>query len=102
MLVGVTDELHRIADAVRNEAGLVELLMALEADRRVARAAELAEAPTAAWDTRGAWENGTIEDYLEAASAWLKDTSGRDDARFGSDNPWRRVAIALVAAAMYE
>ena len=44
------------------------------------------------------WESETIEQYLEAATAWTKDS----ETSFSSENPWRNFAEFLYMGKLYE
>ncbi|PDT81848.1 hypothetical protein [Sinorhizobium sp. BJ1] len=43
------------------------------------------------------WENTDLASYLEAMSAWLKDSAPQSEA-----NPWKLAAFLLQAGAFYE
>jgi hypothetical protein len=47
------------------------------------------------------WENGTIEAYLNAASAWAESTTF-GEAQGLSGNPWRQFAASLYCGKIYE
>ncbi|MDX3004420.1 hypothetical protein PWY87_22215 [Kribbella solani] len=52
-----------------------------------------------------AWENGTLESYLRAWSAWLGDADGyfeRKCEAFPQNPSWRMLAQMLLAARVYE
>jgi hypothetical protein len=53
----------------------------------------------------GAWENATVDAYLDAFAAWVEDMDGYYANR-GEPEPttpsWRVVADMLMAAKMYE
>ena len=46
------------------------------------------------------WENGTIGDFLEAASAYGEDTHKQKNSDL--KNPWRRAAEIIFAGKIYE
>lgn len=50
------------------------------------------------------WENGRLEDYLEALSAWIRDSDHYADVQGIeiSGGSWRYMAEMLRAATMYE
>jgi hypothetical protein len=50
------------------------------------------------------WENGTLERFLEALSAWAKDSDGYFENNGPQPTPqaWNLLAQALAAAAVYE
>lgn len=51
------------------------------------------------------WENVTLDDFLEAMSAWLKDIDGyylHRGEELPANVPWRFFAQILLASAAYE
>ena len=68
-------ELHEQVDAVCDQRTLLEFIKALIADREDELVKE-SQSPSAPY-SRGAngWENGTIEDFLAAASSWAESTN---------------------------
>ncbi|MCX4398078.1 MULTISPECIES: hypothetical protein [unclassified Streptomyces] len=56
--------------------------------------------------TRGQeWENGTLDDFLEALAAWVHDSPGaykNADEQIPPDGDWTFMARALRAATLYE
>lgn len=48
------------------------------------------------------WENGTIEDFLEAAVAWAEATDVGLSQGLTPDNPWKRFAVFLFCGKIYE
>jgi hypothetical protein len=51
------------------------------------------------------WENSTLEDFLEALSAWTKDLDGYFENRgeqVPADPDWALIAKMLSAARVYE
>ena len=53
---------------------------------------------------RGAngWENHTIEDFLEAAAAWAKDSDFGARQGMSDESPWKRFAAFLWCGKIYE
>ena len=80
------DDMFNIASRVQDEKSFLAFLDALAADRK---------------DDAG-WENGTIEAFLDAASAWGQVTAGKDPASKQIENPWQRCAQILSAGKFYE
>ena len=78
--------MFNLASRVQDEKSFLAFLDALAADRR----------------SDSEWENGTIEAFLDAASAWGEVTSGRDSASKKNENPWQRCAQILSAGKFYE
>jgi hypothetical protein len=94
-------ELHEQADAVSDWRTLLAFARALIADREEEVAKEK-ESPSSPYGPgANGWENGRIEDFLEAATRWAEST------RFGetqglSGNPWRQFAAFLYCGKIYE
>jgi hypothetical protein len=85
-------------EMVNDEPSFLAFVTALAADRR--HAAGLTVSP---YSARAGWENDTIEDFLEAALAWAKDSSfGRTQGLDASASVWRRVALFLYCGKGYE
>jgi len=56
-------------------------------------------------DNPDAWENNTLESYLEALAAFVRDAEGyyqNRDAPMPNAETWRTIAEVLTAAKMYE
>ncbi|MFJ6568695.1 hypothetical protein ACIQNU_14820 [Streptomyces sp. NPDC091292] len=52
-----------------------------------------------------AWENATLDDFLEALAAWVRDAGGsyaNAGQALPADGDWTFFARALMAAAYYE
>jgi hypothetical protein len=83
-------KIHERVDGVRSRADLVNFVRALVAD--------LESQPQA-------WENVSLDRYLEALASWLEDADGffRNQGREIPHNAtWTSVAEMLIAASMYE
>ena len=50
---------------------------------------------------RGGWENSTMEDFLESATAWAESTNFGENQGL-SGNPWRQFAAFLYCGKIYE
>ncbi len=50
----------------------------------------------------GAWENATIEDFLEAALAWARDTGMGESQGLPSGPSWQAFAAFLLCGKIYE
>ena len=48
------------------------------------------------------WENSTIEDFLESASAWAETSNFGETQGLNADNPWKQFAAFLYAGKIYE
>ena len=88
-------------DTVTDEASFLEVVRALEADRRLAAALEEQD-PHGCGAPRG-WQNSTIEQFLESALAWAEDSHfGRRQHLGDVVSPWRRLAVFLYCGKIYE
>jgi hypothetical protein len=48
------------------------------------------------------WENGTIEDFLEAALAWAKATKMGQSQELSGEPSWKAFAVFLYCGKIYE
>ena len=48
------------------------------------------------------WENESIEDFLEAASAWAEDSAFGSQQGLSLASPWRKFATFLFSGKIYE
>jgi len=53
-------------------------------------------------DGSAAWENTTIESFLEAAAAWARDSQFGQTQGLKTANPWRVFATFLYCGKIYE
>lgn len=90
--------MFNIASRVQDERSFLEFLEALAADRQDEVKKEKAKPTSPYGPGAKGWENGTIEAFLDAASAWAKATAGRNPA----GNAWQRCAQILSAGKFYE
>ena len=91
--------LHEIADEVCDEKSFLEFAKALESDRRSAVEAEKLTPSKPYGPDAGGWENGSIENFINAGIGWA------EDSEFGhipASNPWKRFALFLYAGKFYE
>jgi hypothetical protein len=95
-------ELHEHADAVHDRRTLLDFVRALIADREdeVAKEAGSPSSPYGAG--ANGWQNGTIEDFLEAASGWAESTNFGEAQGLSVANPWRQFAVFLYCGKIYE
>ncbi|HET8629293.1 MAG TPA: hypothetical protein VFL91_17870 [Thermomicrobiales bacterium] len=70
---------------------------ALIADREDEVASEQAQPSSPYGPGANGWENGTIEQYMEAALAWAKDSG-----QLPEEPSWRAFATFLYAGKIYE
>lgn len=79
--------LHEQLETVTDEASFLAFVHALVVDRR---------------SDAEHWENGSIEDFLEAASAWAEDSAFGSKQGLSSASPWRKFATFLYCGKIYE
>jgi hypothetical protein len=80
-------QLHEKLDAVTDEATFLEFVCALTADRR---------------DNAQAWENSSIEDFLEASRSWAEDSEFGSRQGLSAASPWKKFAVFLYCGKIYE
>jgi len=83
-----TVNLHEVLDRVRDRQSFLTFVGALERDRH----AEVLSGTEA-------WQNSTIESFLEAAAAWAGEAPS---AQFPEQATWRAFANFLFAGKFYE
>jgi hypothetical protein len=93
--------LHELADAVHDPRSLLEFVRALVADREDEVAKERVSPSPPYGPGANGWENGTIEAFLEAASAWAEATNFGEKQGL-SGNSWRQFAVFLYCGKIYE
>jgi len=94
-------ELHELADAVHDSRSFLEFVRALVADRQDEVAKECVSPSSPYGPGANGWENGTIEAFLESASAWAAATNFGEEQGL-SGNPWRQFAAFLYCGKIYE
>lgn len=80
-------QLNKQLEAVTDEVTFLAFVQALAADRR---------------GNADHWENGSIEDFLDAASAWAEDSEFGAMQGLSSASPWRKFATFLYSGKIYE
>lgn len=95
-------DLHSLATSVTDEAGFIGFLEALAADRADERAKEAADPSSPCGRGANGWENGTIEGFLEAASAWAEASINGLPHYEKPTNLWTRCAAILLIGKHYE
>jgi hypothetical protein len=95
-------DLHSLATSVTDEAGFIRFLEALAADRADECAKEAANPSSPYGPGANGWENGTIEGFLEAASAWAEASINGLPHYEKPTNPWTRCAAILLMGKHYE
>jgi hypothetical protein len=94
--------LEDLLDAVCDEGSFVRFLEALAADRADEVAKEKITPSSPYGPGANGWENGTIEGFLECASAWARDSRNGFQYYKKPDNPWKRCADILFMGKIYE
>jgi len=93
--------LNVLLERVNSEESLLAFIAALAKDRRQAVAER--ENPNSSYGPdAGGWENTSIEDFLEAASAWAESTNFGLTQGLAADNLWKRFAVFLYLGKIYE
>lgn len=91
------DALFELLESVSDEATFVAFSLALAAER-----ASVEALTTTPDGFRGEWANQSIGQFLEAASAWAKDSQFGERPGPKPDNPWKLFALFLCAGRGYE
>ncbi|MES2321528.1 MAG: hypothetical protein V4633_04640 [Pseudomonadota bacterium] len=73
--------------AVIDEATFLAFVRALAADRRA---------------NTEAWENSSIEEFLEASSSWAEDSEFGSTQGISTASPWKKFAVFLYCGKIYE
>ncbi|HEU4817916.1 DUF7660 family protein [Janthinobacterium sp.] len=80
-------QLHEQLEAVTDEATFLEFVRTLANDRRA--------------DCK-AWQNDSIEDFLEAAGSWADDSGFGARQGLSAVSPWKKFAVFLYCGKIYE
>ena len=84
------DSLSEMTERVNSKATFLAFVAALAADRAAEVAAEAAHPSSPYGPGAHGWENGSIEAFLEAMSAWAAARSGPGGQPYVADEPsWR-------------
>jgi hypothetical protein len=94
-------ELHDYLDHVVDRASFLRFVKALIDDRLAEQATEK-QKPSSPWGPgANGWENGTIQDFLEAAVGWAEDSHGRNGG-LPEQPSWKAFATFLYCGKIYE
>jgi hypothetical protein len=94
------DGLARLLQAVVDEPSFLKFLDALSRDFAESKKSDHGvEAMRYAAASPSAWENVTLDVFLEAATAWAADSNVSGPS---ATNAWRRAADILMAGKIYE
>lgn len=95
-------DLHALADGVTDESSLIEFLSALAGDREDELTKEANNPSSPYGPGANGWENGSIEAFLGAASAWAEGSKNGMPYYTPPTNPWTRMAQILHMGKIYE
>ncbi len=95
-------DLDSALDAVVDEDSFVRFLSALAADRADEVRKEKAAPSSPYGPGANGWENGSIEQFLDAASSWAESSRNGLPRYNRPDNPWKRCADILFMGKIYE
>ncbi len=98
----MTSDLESKRDAVCDERTFLEFLSALKADREDEVAKEKKKPSSPYGAGANGWENGTIEAFLDAATAWGAASQNGLQFYQKPENPWKRCADILYMGKIYE
>jgi len=96
------ESLNVLLERVDSEESFLAFITALAKDRRDAVVAEKDNPSSPYGPDAGGWENTSIEDFLEAATAWAEVTNFGLAQGLVPDNPWKRFAVFLYSGKFYE
>jgi hypothetical protein len=91
-----------LLEKVTDLPSFVAFLAALRDDRTDAAAKDRLNPPSPHGPGANAWENVSIENFLEAAVGWAEDWKDREDGPLVDSNPWRVAAKIIYAGKYYE
>lgn len=95
-------DLQQLLDAVVDEDSFIRFVSALAADRAEEVEKEKAKPSSPYGPGANGWENGTIEAFLESASAWAEASKNGLEFYKKPDNPWKRCADIIFMGKIYE
>jgi len=79
--------LHELLETVTDEATFLEFVRVLAEDRR---------------ENGSAWENDSIEDFLDAAGSWAVDSEFGARQGLSAASPWKKCAVFLYCGKIYD
>ena len=94
----MANEPHLLLEQEDGPESLLEFVDALIADRVASKGDSSA---TPGHGAAVAWENTTIESFLESAAAWARDSQFGQTQGLGTANPWRVFATFLFCGKIY-
>lgn len=96
------EDLYSLAMSVVDEVGFIRFVAALAADRADERVKEAVNPASPYGPGANGWENGTIEEFLDAASDWAEASINGLPYYEKPTNPWTRCATILLMGKHYE
>ena len=93
------NEPHRLLEQVDGPYSFLKFRR--RASRRPDSVRKLDSSPTP-YGAAAGWENTTIEDFIESAAAWARDSQFGQTQGLGTANPWRIFATFLYCGKIYE
>jgi hypothetical protein len=94
----MANEPHRLLEQVDGPESFLKFVDALVADRIASRG----DSSATGHGATAAWENTTIESFLDSAAAWARDSQLGQTQGLGTANPWRLFATFLYCGKIYE
>ena len=94
--------LHVAVEAVNDSESFLAFVRELIADRVDEVQKEKVNPSSPYGPGANAWENGTIEAFLEAGVAWAESTNFGERQHPSAKNPWHKFALFLYLGKIYE
>jgi len=91
-----------LSNKVNDEKSFIEFINALSADCADEVEKEKINPSPPFGPGANGWENGTIENFLEAAAAWASQSINGTELYKKPENPWTRCAQILSMGKYYE
>ena len=98
----MNDDLQKSLDAVVDEESFIRFLSALAVDRAGEVEKDKQNPSSFNGPSTNGWENGTIEAFLESASAWAEESKNGLQFYTKPENPWKRCADIIYMGKNYE
>lgn len=95
-------ELDQALDRVKDRQSFLFFVASLAADRADEVAKERLSPSSPYGPGQNGWENGTIEQFLDAAIRWAESTDFGLSQGLKPDNPWKQFAVFLYCGKIYE
>jgi hypothetical protein len=95
-------DLHKALESVTDLPSFLTFAQFLAADRADEARKEAIQPSHFAGPGVNGWENGSIEDFLDAAIRWAEATDMGLSQGLSAENPWKRFAVFLYCGKIYE